>query len=212
MPAVVILTAPMPSASAHEVFVLPLSAISFMVAKVLKRFVFHGTSTKKNEFDVKHLVEAWIIVIFAVVMKHAKLLTLVLALLMALPMHAVLKEEDLSKTLYILRKELTKTYLEMEENMKSSKEMNKRILTNLFSIMQRSNQNALMLYSQKPNYVFDLTYACHEATDQYQDFRTKAIPLRTLSENLRAEIERYDSLIVSLQQMATHHARRQRQS
>ncbi len=51
-------------------------------------------------------------------MKHAKLLTLVLALLMALPMHAVLKEEDLSKTLYILRKELTKTYLEMEENMK----------------------------------------------------------------------------------------------
>ena len=89
-------------------------------------------------------------------MKHAKLLTLVLALLMALPMHAVLKEEDLGKTLSILRKELTKTYLEMEEDMKSSKEMNKRILNNLFSTMSRSNQNALMLYSQKPDYATNI--------------------------------------------------------
>ena len=69
----------------------------------------------------------------------------------------------------------------MEENMKSSKEMNKRILTNLFSTMSRSNQNALMLYSQKPDYVFDLTYACHEATDQYQDFKKATLPFRQLT-------------------------------
>lgn len=136
-------------------------------------------------------------------MKHAKLLTLVIALLMALPMHAVLKEEDLGKTLSILRKELTKTYLEMEEDMKSSKEMNKRILTNLFSTMSRSNQNALMLYSQKPDYVFDLTYACHEATDQYQDFKKTTLPFRQYVDKMNTEIARYDSLVTSLSKMPT---------
>ena len=158
---------------------------------------------KKVEFEGKDLVKAWIIVIFAVVMKHAKLLTLVLALLMALPMHAVLKEEDLGKTLSILRKELTKTYLEMEEDMKSSKEMNKRILNNLFSTMSRSNQNALMLYSQKPDYVFDLTYACHEATDQYQDFKKTTLPFRQYVDKMNIEIARYDSLVTSLSKMPT---------
>ena len=136
-------------------------------------------------------------------MRRGKLITIVLALLMAMPMHAVLKEENLGKTLSILRKELTKTYIEMEEDLKSSREMNKRILTNLFSTMSRSNQNALMLYSQKPNYVFDLTYACHEATDQYQDFRKSTLPFRQFVEEMNTEIARYDSLVVSLSKMPT---------
>lgn len=136
-------------------------------------------------------------------MRHGKLFTLVLAMLIAMPMHAVLKEENLGKTLSILRKELTKTYIEMEEDLKSSREMNKRILTNLFSTMSRSNQNALMLYSQKPNYVFDLTYACHEATDQYQDFKKSTLPFRQYVDEMNTEIARYDSLVTSLSKMPT---------
>ena len=130
------------------------------------------------------------------------LFILLSAIVLVLPAHAVLKEKDLKQTLSVLRVELTSNHLEQKKQMRMFKQENEQVRRNMFSIMQRSNQNALMLYSQKPDYVFDLTYACHEATDQYQDFRTKAIPLRTLSENLRAEIERYDSLIVSLQQMA----------
>ncbi len=130
------------------------------------------------------------------------LFILLSAIVLVLPAHAVLKEKDLKQTLSVLRVELTSNHLEQKKQMRMFKKENEQVRRNMFSIMQRSNQNALMLYSQKPDYVFDLTYACHEATDQYQDFRTKAIPLRTLSENLRAEIERYDSLIVSLQQMA----------
>ena len=122
--------------------------------------------------------------------------------MLAIPAHAVLKEKDLKQTLSVLRVELGSYHREQKKQMKLFKQENEQVRRNMFSIMQRSNQNALMLYSQKPDYVFDLTYACHEATDQYQDFRTKAIPLRTLSENLSAEIERYDSLIVSLQSMA----------
>ena len=29
-----------------------------------------------------------------------------------------------------------------------------------------------MLYSQNPDYVFDLTYACNEATELYRNFMT----------------------------------------
>ena len=136
-------------------------------------------------------------------MRHLKLITIVLALLMAMPMHAVLKEENLGKTLSILRKELTKTYIEMEEDLKTSRDMNKRILNNLFSTMSKSNQNALMLYSQKPNYVFDLTYACHEATNQYQDFRKSTLPFRQFVDEMNTEIARYDSLVTSLSKMPT---------
>ena len=135
-------------------------------------------------------------------MKKNVLITILSALLLALPAHAVLKEKDLKQTLTILRGELTGYHMEQAKQLRMFKSQNEQIRTNMFSIMQRSNQNALMLYSQKPDYVFDLTYACHEATNQYLEFRSKAIPLRTISDNLRAEIERYDSLIVSLRQMA----------
>ncbi|MBO4826940.1 MAG: mechanosensitive ion channel [Prevotella sp.] len=124
------------------------------------------------------------------------------ALLMAVPSHAVLKEKDLKQTLSVLRGELMTYHQEQAKQLRMFKKQNEQVRRNMFSIMQRSNQNAMMLYSQKPDYVFDLTYACHEATNQYEEFRSKAIPLRTLSDQLCAEIERYDSLIVSLRSIA----------
>ena len=35
-----------------------------------------------------------------------------------------------------------------------------------------------MLYSQKDGYVFDLTYACHEAIEQYKEFERHLIPFK----------------------------------
>ena len=64
-----------------------------------------------------------------------------------------------------------------------------------------SNQNSLMLYSQRPEYVFDLTYACHEATKQFQEFSRHSLPLKRFIEKNDAEIARYDSLIGSLEKM-----------
>ena len=67
--------------------------------------------------------------------------------------------------------------------------------------IRRSNQNSLMLYSQRPDYVFDLTYACHEATNQFHEFKNKTLPFRTFIDKMNIEIARYDSLIASLQKM-----------
>ena len=128
-------------------------------------------------------------------------LLLFVALLMAMPAGAVLKEKDLSQTLSILRNELTTYHREQVRQTSNFKQQHEQIRRNMFDIMQRSNQNALMLYSQKPDYVFDLTYACNEATDLYREFHTKALPFRTFTTKLQAEIERYDSLVVSLKTM-----------
>jgi small-conductance mechanosensitive channel len=58
-----------------------------------------------------------------------------------------------------------------------------------------------MLYSQKLDYVFDLTYACHEATEQYYDFQRQQLPFKMFMDKTESEIARYDSLITSLKSM-----------
>jgi ABC-type lipoprotein release transport system permease subunit len=55
MPAVPIIFVSLSSTTAHDVFVLPLSAISFMVAKVVKRFVLTAQRLKKVEFEGKDI-------------------------------------------------------------------------------------------------------------------------------------------------------------
>ena len=119
----------------------------------------------------------------------------------ALQVHAVLKEKDLPQTLQILRTELTDYYRELSERMEMDKMQRDQVRDRLISIMRRANQSSLMLYSQKHEYVFDLTYACHEATELYQEFHRQQLPFKTFMNNAEGEIARYDSLIVSLKAM-----------
>ena len=130
-----------------------------------------------------------------------RILTVLIALTITLASHAVLKEKDLPQTLHILRSELTDFHRELTEQLESSKTQSKKVRDQLFATMERSNQNALMLYSQKQDYVFDLTYACHEATEQYHEFRQQQLPFNTWMNKLNSNIARYDSLIVSLRSM-----------
>ena len=130
-----------------------------------------------------------------------KVILLLIILLSAIDTHAVLKEKDLPQTLQILRTELTNYHREMAQMLEQNKRQSEAVRSRLMETMQRSNQNSLMLYSQKQEYVFDLTYACHEATEQYHAFRRQQLPFRTLLDKAENEIARYDSLIVSLKAM-----------
>lgn len=123
--------------------------------------------------------------------------------LFALPSQAVLKEKDLNNTLSILRNELTQTHQEQKRMQIKFKNSSDKVKKNLFAILSKSNQNALMLYSQKLDYVFDLTYACHEATDQFRDFKENSLPFRSYVTKINGEVARYDSLVGSLQSMPT---------
>lgn len=130
-----------------------------------------------------------------------KLFLLFALLIGTLQTHAVLKEKDLSQTLQILRSELTTNYREMAQMLEMSKKQSERVRNRLITTMQQANQNSLMLYSQKQEYVFDLTYACHEATEQYHDFQRQRAPFKMFLHKSDDEIARYDSLIISLQAM-----------
>ena len=114
---------------------------------------------------------------------------------------AVLKEKDLNHTLEILQTELEQYNTELKSRSEVLKARNKQIIGELVSAMKRADQNALMLYSQQQDNVFDLTYACHEATEQYRQFHSRQLPFTTFLERSNNEIARYDSLIGSLKMM-----------
>lgn len=133
-----------------------------------------------------------------------KILTILLVLLTTLSARAVLKEKDLQQTLQILRTELTMHHRELSQQIEMNRKQSDQVRQRLMETMQRSNQNSLMLYSQKLDYVFDLTYACHEATEQFHDFRRQQLPFQMFMEKTDSEIARYDSLITSLKLMPTN--------
>jgi small-conductance mechanosensitive channel len=83
----------------------------------------------------------------------------------------------------------------------ANRQQNEQVRNQLIDIMKSSNQNSLMLYSQKQDYVFDLTYACHEATEQYHNFQRKQLPFKTYLSKIESDIARYDSLIGALHSM-----------
>ena len=130
-----------------------------------------------------------------------RLLIALFCLLMMTEVGAVLKEKDLNQTLAILQIELEQYNTELSSRSAARKARNKQIIMELVSTMKRADQNALMLYSQQQDNVFDLTYACHEATEQYRQFHSRQLPFNLFLSRSNTEIARYDSLINSLQMM-----------
>ena len=112
---------------------------------------------------------------------------------------AVLKEKDLEQTLTILQAELEQYNNELSRRSTMRKERTKQLITQLFLTMKQADQNALMLYSQHQENVFDMTYACHEATKLYRDFHKRQIPFTEFLEKNGRELARYDSLITRLE-------------
>ena len=127
--------------------------------------------------------------------------TIFLVMLITLSAHAVLKEKDLPQTLQILRTELMNYHRELSQMIEMNKKQSENMRNQLMETLLRSNQNSLMLYSQKQEYVFDLTYACNEATDQYRMFQRQQLPFKTFLNKANNDIARYDSLIGSLRAM-----------
>ena len=133
-------------------------------------------------------------------MKRILLLTLLCAFIVA-PLRAVLNEKDLPQTLSVLRTELETNYNEQKLSMQRLQMMNEQQHEKLRKLIQRSGQICLMLYSQKPDYTFDITYACHEATEQYRDFTVDRLPYDKIVRRIDSEIERYNGLIKTLQRL-----------
>ena len=137
--------------------------------------------------------------------KKTVLLIFSLIILSVLPANAVLKEDSLQNSLAVLRHELITYHVQQNEMLMRSREMSKEVFETMKNIMERSSQNAIMLYSQQSDNIFDLTYACHEAKSQYEEFKKKTLPFKEYIDESNAEIARYDSLVNSLSIMPTRY-------
>lgn len=136
---------------------------------------------------------------------NMKRLYIIILLMVAfvLPSNAVLKEANLDTTLYMLRTELTNYHIELEKQNQAAKAQQLAVIQELISIVKQADQNSIMLYSQRNGYIFDMTYACHEATEQFKKFKSKAVPFRQMIKKNNVEVARFDSLINYLYGMNT---------
>lgn len=137
-------------------------------------------------------------------MKKKRLYIIILLMVaFVLPSNAVLKEANLDTTLYMLRTELTNYHIALEKQNQAAKAQQLAVIQELISIVKQADQNSIMLYSQRNGYIFDMTYACHEATEQFKKFKSKAVPFRQMIKKNNVEVARFDSLINYLYGMNT---------
>ena len=125
----------------------------------------------------------------------------ILLFILTLPTHAVLQEDSLKNSLQVLRSELIAQHLELTKQLNKSRFITEQVTSQLKEIGDNSAQISLMLYSQKTDNIFDLTYACQQATELWKDFQTKTRPFHDLITESNEEIARYDSLINILSTM-----------
>ena len=134
--------------------------------------------------------------------KKRKLINILAALfIFAAPAMAVFTGMDLDATLSNLRRELYHDYLlisETRERMGSQYEVQHQ---KMVSIVKKCNDLSLMLYSQKQDYTFDISYALEKVTKEYDEFNKNRTPYDRVVSSLDVEINRYARLIESLRRL-----------
>ena len=128
---------------------------------------------------------------------------LVLALLIggAVTSWAVFNEKDLARTLQVLRYELSRAYSQMAKSQLAYEKQDEKQHEDLIKLVNSCNELSLMLYSQKQDFTFDLTYALQQVTDQYHGFTQKRMPYDNIISYFDVEIDRYDRLVRALKNL-----------
>ena len=177
-----------------------LTVLMFLTAKVVKKIIMSKNNRLFLQRNQKKAVP-----LHGKNKRGMKRLILILVAVMGLSFEAdaVLKEKDLEQTLAILQVELEEYNNELKLRTNVRKARTKQLITQLLLTMKQADQNALMLYSQEQGNVFDLTYACHEATKQYNDFHRHQLPFTEFLERNQKDLARYDSLITRLESLPT---------
>ena len=129
--------------------------------------------------------------------KMKKILMLLLLLVMALPAGAVLKESNMQQTLGVLCEELSETHKEQKARAERFEQRNKQFQRSIGRDLELCNNIELMLYSQKEQNVFDLAYACGQATELYKRVsRTRSF--KQFEQQQDEQIAQYEHLVQAL--------------
>ena len=134
-------------------------------------------------------------------MRKKSIIAVIALALAAIPAVAVFKEKDLKQTLLVLLSELSDDYDNVVRRSASSAVRVKAQHQKLVGLVEQSNELSLMLYSQPQNHTFDLTYALHQVTDQYEKFDSNRMPFDEIIQNMTIELDRYSKLAQTLRNM-----------
>ena len=126
-----------------------------------------------------------------------KILMVLVVLATVLPAGAVLKESTMEQTLGVLCEELSNTHQEHKERMKRFEQRNKQFQRSIGRDLELCNNIELMLYSQKEQNVFDLAYACGQATDLYNRL-TRTRSFKQFEQQQDEQIAQYEHLVKAL--------------
>lgn len=123
------------------------------------------------------------------------------ALLLCIPAQGVFHESDLGLTIRSLRHELKDDYEKRKASDRNFAESYLAQRMAMVSTMKKCNELAIMLYSQKQDYTFDLSYALENVTDEYESYKSRRLPYDQMVERLDWDIERYARLVESLRRI-----------
>ena len=131
-------------------------------------------------------------------MKKRKVFFFIVALLaVAVPALAVFTGMNLDATLANLRRELSYDYQQISQTQDELKEYYDGQHKQMVEIAKKCNDQSLMLYSQKQDYTFDISYALEKVTQEYEDFNKNRKPYDRIVTKLNIEINRYARLIAT---------------
>lgn len=136
-------------------------------------------------------------------MKKILRVTLLLVLLFGIiePVAAVFEERDLTQTLRVLKVELRRAHKRTAKSRQMIRATRQSQQKQMVELMEECNELAIILYSQKQNFTFDLTYALEEVSDRYHDFSRNRRPFTDIIAQIDIEIERYQKLIHTLKRL-----------
>ena len=114
---------------------------------------------------------------------------------------AVFTGQDLDVTLSNLRRELYHDYKQIDKTQQRLKSKYEDQHQKMVGIVKKCNEMSLMLYSQKQDYTFDISYALERVTQEFNDFNKNRTPYERIVASLDFEIARYARLIESLRRL-----------
>lgn len=114
---------------------------------------------------------------------------------------AVFTGMGLDSTLSNLRRELFHDYLQIDHTRESMESRYALQHQKMVDIVKKCNDLSLMLYSQKQEYTFDISYALEKVSQEYNDFNKNRTPYDRIVATLDVEINRYARLIESLRRL-----------
>ena len=121
--------------------------------------------------------------------------------IVAVPLMAVFTGMDLDTTLRNLRRELFHDYTQISQTRDKLQGKYSEQHKKMVDIVKKCNDLSLMLYSQKQEYTFDISYALEKVSQEYGDFNKNRTPYDRIVASLNFEISRYARLIESLRRL-----------